>query len=160
MEAGSIKIKPSKLQLFSRVGGKMIIFVVVLVVGGLDFVPRPLMLFTLAIAFLLLLMMVYDYFYLNSITYEITDEQLTYEAGIFSITREFIELYRVIDYTEHRTFLQSILGIKTIIIISQDKTTPKLLLIGIPRKVDLAKEIRERVEIAKRNKPIYEITNR
>ena len=40
-----------------------------------------------------------------------------------------------------------------------DRTTPKLELTGLPKRINIVDIIRERVEFNKRRKGIYEITN-
>lgn len=55
--------------------------------------------------------------------------------------------------------MQQLCGLKTVRILSMDRNTPRLDLIGIRRREDIVSVIRERVEINKRNKGIYEITN-
>ena len=71
-----------------------------------------------------------------------------------------MELYRVIDYQEDRTFMQQIAGLKTVIIFSTDRSTPRLNIIGQRSGFDLISEIRWRVELNKQRKGIHEITNR
>ena len=91
--------------------------------------------------------------------YVISDEQLKYEFGIFSTNKDFIELYRVVDYSEQRSFLQILLGLKTVSIYSGDRTRPRLDIIGVPDKMNLINTIRERVEINKKRRNIHEFTN-
>ena len=82
-----------------------------------------------------------------------------YIIGVAVILILYIELYRVIDYSEQRSFLQILLGIKTISIYSGDRTHPRLDLVGISNKVDLISTIRERVELNKKRHNIHEFTN-
>ena len=67
--------------------------------------------------------------------------------------------YRIVDFQEHQSLLQQLCGLKTVVILSTDRNSPKLDLIGIRRGNDIVAIIRERVEINKRKKGIYEITN-
>ena len=91
--------------------------------------------------------------------YIISAEQLKYEFGIFSTTKDYIELYRVVDYSEQRSFLQILFGLKTVSVYSGDRTRPRLDIIGIPDKMNLINTIRERVEINKKRRNIHEFTN-
>ena len=91
--------------------------------------------------------------------YVISDQQLKYEFGIFSRAKVFIELCRVVDYSEQRSFLQILLGLKTVSIYSGDRTRPRLDIIGVPDKMNLINTIRERVEINKKQRNIHEFTN-
>ena len=70
-----------------------------------------------------------------------------------------MELYRIVDFQEHQSLLQQLYGLKTVRVLSMDRNTPRLDLTGIRRKDDLVAVIRERVELNKRKKGIYEITN-
>ena len=107
-----------------------------------------------------MLILSYRYVRLRRTVYTITGEQLKKAEGIFNRDEGYIELYRVIDFAERRNLLQQILGLKTVTILSGDRTTPRLSLQGIPSEIDLVAIIRERVEYVKTRKPVYEITNR
>lgn len=98
--------------------------------------------------------------YITTMKYHIGQEQLMYQRGLFSLKRDYIEMYRIVDYEEHRTFVQIILGLKSVTIHSCDRTSPSLKLIGIPSDVEVIPAIRERVEFCKVMKGVYEIANR
>jgi len=104
--------------------------------------------------------LVYQFIYLMKSRYTITGEQFIYERGIFTRRVDFIELYRIIDFKENRSFLQQIAGLKTIVIYSGDRTHPCLILPGIRYRIPLVNLLRERVEQNKKKRFIYEITNR
>ena len=55
---------------------------------------------------------------------------------------------------------QQLFGLKTVTIYSGDRNNVKLDMIGIKASNDIVSEIRCRVEFNKKNKGIYEITNR
>lgn len=97
--------------------------------------------------------------YLARIEYIVNEEQLVILRGVLSRSTDYIELYRVIDYQQHQSFLQQIFGLKTITIYSGDRNTPQLKIVGVKAKLDIIQEIRIRVEFNKRRKGIYEITN-
>lgn len=98
--------------------------------------------------------------YMARIEYILTGEQLITLHGVLSHSTDYIELYRVIDYQQHQSLPQQLLGLKTITIYSGDRNNPQLNMIGIKAKVDIVGEIRRRVEFNKKRKGIYEITNR
>ncbi|GHT53680.1 hypothetical protein FACS189451_03950 [Bacteroidia bacterium] len=97
---------------------------------------------------------------IKSICWTITPEQLIYERGVFMKQKDFIELYRVNDFKEMQTFIQQFIGSKTVIIHSSDRSHPVLKIFGINNKSDITDIIRERVEINKQKKGVYEIANR
>ena len=56
--------------------------------------------------------------------------------------------------------MQQICGLKSVVIYSGDRNTPKLDVIGVKNELDLVSIIRERVEYNKQRKGVYEITHR
>lgn len=156
----SIRIRPLWSQ-FVVSEGMTVILVVVLfaIIGYESLLPDFIKPYLLGLGLFLILYLFYRYMFITRTVYIITEEQLKYEFGIFSCKRDYIELYRVVDYSEQRSFLQILLGIKTISIFSGDRTNPRLDLIGIQNDYDLIAVIRERVEINKRKRNIHEFTN-
>lgn len=108
----------------------------------------------------LLFFLAYKYVKLRRTIYAISGEQLKKSEGVFTRDEDYIELYRVVDFAERKNLLQQLLGLKTVTILSGDRTTPRLNLQGINDGMDIVAIIRERVEYIKTQKPIYEITNR
>lgn len=106
------------------------------------------------------LCLLYRFIYLRRTEYLISGEQIIYRHGVFTRSYDYMELYRVVDFREHRSFLQQLSGLKTVSVYSGDRMTPKLNICGVENKVSLVASIRERVENAKQQKRIYEITNR
>lgn len=92
--------------------------------------------------------------------YVVTSEQIMYYHGILSHTTDYMELYRVYDYQQKRSFLQQLAGLKTVVIMSSDKNISSLNMVGIPQKRDVIGLIRTRVELNKSYKHVYEIGNR
>lgn len=112
------------------------------------------------VGLVLLLFLVYKYVKLRCTVYTVTGEQLKKAEGVFTRDGDYIELYRVIDFAERKNILQQLFGLKTVTILSGDRTTPKLSVQGVKESIDLVTLIRERVEYTKTQKPVYEITNR
>ena len=127
------------------------------VYGGMEGLPLTVAAVSAAAALTLLLL--YRYIYLRRIRYCIDTEQIVSEHGILYRKVDYMELYRIVEFQEHQSLLQQLCGLKTVRILSMDRNTPRLDLIGIRRREDIVSVIRERVEINKRNKGIYEITN-
>lgn len=98
--------------------------------------------------------------YVTSMKFHIGLEQLMYQRGLFTIKRDYIEMYRIVDYEESRSFLQMLFGLKTVTIHACDRTTPYLRIIGIPKDMDIIPTIRERCEYCKKKHGVYEIANR
>ena len=107
------------------------------------------------------LVLAYRFIYLKRMIYRITDEQLIYEHGVITGAAIMLELYPgVVDFAEQSNLLQQLCGLKTVSVHSGDRTTPRLDIIGMDMNNDLVSVIRGRVELNKRRKGIYEITNR
>lgn len=104
--------------------------------------------------------LLYMMVYLLTTLYTITDEVIIYEHGVLMRQKEYIELYRVIDFKENVSFMQNIFELKTVTVYSGDRTTPKLRIHGIYIGYQLVSHMRQRVEYNRRRKGIYEITNR
>lgn len=92
--------------------------------------------------------------------YIISGEQLIILQGVLTQSTNYVELYRVVDYQEHRSIMQQLVGLKTVSIYSGDRNNPVVNIIGIKANIALVAEIRVRVEYNKRRKGIYEVTNR
>lgn len=104
--------------------------------------------------------MLYRCLYLYKLRYIITSEQLIIQHGVLTRTSDYIELYRVVDFSENRDILEQLFGLKTVWIFSGDRSNPKLDIYGVKERLDVMRIIRERVEYNKKRKGIYEITNR
>lgn len=108
---------------------------------------------------LLIFYLIYRYLFQINISWTISDEQLIYRRGVISIEIDYLELYRVYDYTEYSTFLDRIFHLKNVRIVSTDHTSPTLTIKGINYKEDLLTELRSKVEQRKDQRRIYEIAN-
>lgn len=109
--------------------------------------------------FSLMLYLFYRWFYIRSYSWTIGREVIQQKRGLFSRTTDHVEMYRIIDYQESQSMLQRILGIKTVIFLSTDKLNSTLCIKGVLTSSPLMDIVRERVEVCKNQKRIYEITN-
>lgn len=154
----NIVLRPHWTQYVISQGFMMIISLVLFLLAGYDpiTIKEP---FYLA-GIITTLIMLYGCLYLNNLNFIITSEQLIIEYGVLHRTSDYIELYRIVDFCEHRDILEQLFGLKTVSVYSGDRTKPKLDLYGIREKIDAVGIIRERVEYNKQKKGVYEITNR
>lgn len=104
---------------------------------------------------LLVLMYIYKFLYIKSMAYKITREQIVYTRGVFTITTDNIELYRVKDFTVKRPFLMRVIKAMNFYLITSDKTHPILDMIGIP-KSNIDQVVRKLVEEQRRIKGVRE----
>lgn len=153
-----ITLRPSIGQYFINELPLLLLCVAMLLTGGLSGCAYSTILLILSLLFSLCLL--YRFVYLRSIRYHIGSEQLICEHGVFQRSVNYMELYRVVDFAEHQTLMQQLCGLKNITVLSMDRTTPKLEMTGINNSYDVVSVIRTRVEMNKRRKGVYEITNR
>ena len=152
-----VSLRPSWRQLLIDELVSFLGALALIVVGGLDGVPAHTLLLCLGLA--LVVKVCYRLVYLRQMVYTITGEQLVYEHGVFSRSRDYIELYRVVDFDEKRSFLQLLLGLKTIVVHSGDRTMPKLRMVGIREAADVVGCLRERVSYNRKRMNIHEFAN-
>lgn len=153
-----ITLRPSVWQFFINELPMLLLCVCALAIGGLPY--AEIWNFALTAEGILSLCLLYRFIYLRNIRYHIGSEQIICEHGVFQRSVNYMELYRVVDFAEHQTLMQQICGLKSVTIFSMDRSTPRLELTGMANKQDIVSHIRQRVEINKRRKGVYEITNR
>ncbi len=72
------------------------------------------------------------YLYLRyGMSYELTSQRLVHKVGIFSQTTNRIEVIDVDDVSFHQSFIERLLGVGTIRILSSDTSDPMLTIRGI-----------------------------
>ena len=153
-----ITLRPHWGQYIISQGFMFLVSLVLFLVAGHDAITFKMPF--LVLGTVTMLMTLYGCLYLSKIQYVISAEQLIVQQGVFHRTSDYIELYRIVDFSEQRDILEQFFGLKTISIYSGDRTNPKLDIFGVQEKVDVVGIIRERVEYNKQIKGVYEITNR
>lgn len=98
----------------------------------------------------------YRYSYTRRLTYLITCDYIRISKGIFFKRVDQVELYRVKDYIIMQPPVMQLLRLMNVILKSTDSENPVVSMAGIPRS-DLIDEIRDRVQVARKNNKIYEI---
>lgn len=114
---------------------------------------------TSALCLLILSFLVIRYFMLVNVKWLVEEETLCRIKGIFSKETDYVEMYRITDYKESQSFLQRMMGVKTITIYSTDRSDAVTNIVGVSADLDLIGIIRSNVEKCKKEKRIYEITN-
>lgn len=97
--------------------------------------------------------------YYKSVKWEITRTQIKITKGVLIKQINYIELYRIIDYAEQQTFIQQLIGLKDVYILSSDRTEPALRIFGIANHIDIINEIKPLVKQSRIDNHIYEIAN-
>ena len=78
--------------------------------------------------------------------YTCTDEKFIVETGVLSTREDEIRLYRILDLTLERSFLQRIFGLGTISCDTVDKSMPKLVIKNVKNSRDVKEMISQAVE--------------
>lgn len=86
--------------------------------------------------------------------YTCTTEKFLSESGILSTREEEVRLYRIVDLTLERSFLQRIFGLGTIICDTVDKSTPKIYIQNIRDAKRVKELISEAVEAERMRKRV------
>ena len=152
------KLKPHWIQYAIDQLPWIIIWLVVTLYAGDDTLPYRGYLMYISVGMMCYL--IWQALELCRIEYVITGEQLIYRHGVLFHSADYMELYRIVDYQESRTPVQQLTGLKNILLLSGDRTLPRLRMVGIRGSSRILDEIRARVEYNKKRRGIYEITNR
>lgn len=78
--------------------------------------------------------------------YTCTSEKFILESGLLSTKEEEVRLYRIMDLTLERSFLQRVFGLGTIICDTVDKSTPKLVIQNVKDARNVKELLSEAVE--------------
>lgn len=89
--------------------------------------------------------------------YAVTTQRLTLETGVFKRQLEEIELYRIKDTQLTRTFIQRMLKLGTITVISSDESMPRLVIPWIKDPARVRQLLRENVELVRRARGVREL---
>jgi membrane protein YdbS with pleckstrin-like domain len=86
--------------------------------------------------------------------YKITSRTIDLETGIFSKSIDTVQLWRVQDIDFHQSFIGRMLGVATIRIVTTDKSTPQLVLSGLPASRDVFEQIKDAADLARQQRVV------
>ncbi len=86
--------------------------------------------------------------------YDVTTERIKVSRGIFSRRTDEMELYRVKDLTLIEPFFFRLFGLGSIIITTNDASTPTLTIHAVRRVKELREELRQAVEVCRDKKRV------
>lgn len=90
-------------------------------------------------------------------TYELTTQRLIKDSGILNRLHDELELYRVKDYTLERSFLERLLGLGTLKILTSDVTNPTVVMRSIPQSQEVREKLRTAVQAERDRKRVREM---
>ena len=99
-----------------------------------------------SLAAFILIFLVLRYVMLVNVKWLVEEETLCRIKGIFSKQTDYIEMYRITDYKENQSFLQRIMGVKTVTVYSTDRSDEVTDIPGVPADMNLIGIIRDNVE--------------
>ena len=91
---------------------------------------------------------------LKSRVYEVTTERIKVSRGIFSKRTDELELYRVKDLTLIEPFFFRMFGLGSVIITTNDASTPMLTIHAVKRVKELREDLRQAVEVCRDKKRV------
>jgi len=80
---------------------------------------------------------------LKSIRYEVTPDRIEWSRGIFDRRVDNIDMFRVIDLKLRRSLIDCLVGIGTVIVLTQDESDPKFDFISVHHCRDLYDTLKE-----------------
>lgn len=104
-----------------------------------------------------LILLVIPVLIVKSIRYRISNYRIDIERGILGKKIDTLELWHVEDIQFRQSFLDRILGVGNITIISHDDTTPQLRMIGLPKPRELFEKVKQRVIAVKRQRGVVKM---
>ncbi len=90
----------------------------------------------------------------KSVRFRITDRAIDYEVGVLTKRVETLPLWRVLDLELRQSFLERLLGVATINVITKDAATPSLRMSGLPGSREIFDHLRDACEIARRQRVV------
>jgi membrane protein YdbS with pleckstrin-like domain len=110
----------------------------------------------LGLAAVVVLILVIKMVRLKMTYYEVTNERIEWERGIFDRKVDNLDMFRIIDLKMRRTVFDVIFGIGTVALVTTDKTDPEFVFEKIRRPRDLYDIIKKAsLEADKQNRVIH-----
>jgi membrane protein YdbS with pleckstrin-like domain len=89
----------------------------------------------------------------------ITTSTIDIESGVFGKDISTMQLWRIRDIDFHQSFMERVLGVARIHVVSQDAQEPSVMLRGLPAGKQLFNELRDCIAIARQSKNVLGVVN-
>ncbi len=119
--------------------------------------PWPLWWVTTALIVLGVLALIMPIVWARTIRYRISNFRIDYERGLLGKTIDTMELWHVDDIKFHQSFMERLLGVGTVTIMSDDQTTPSLPLRGLPNPRTIFDALKNRIIAIKRSRGVVKM---
>jgi hypothetical protein len=94
---------------------------------------------------------------MKSVRYRVSNYRIDFERGIFGKKIDTLELWHVDDIKMEQSFADRMLGVGTITVLSNDTSTPRLPLRGLPNPRPLFESLKQRVIAVKRQRGVVKM---
>ena len=101
-----------------------------------------------------LLLLLRAWYLVASTRYRLTTQRLFVQTGLVAKKLEEVELFRVKDVTLDQGFVQRLLGVGTVVVLSTDDTAPRLELKGLLRPAETKETLRNAFRTARRREGV------
>lgn len=95
----------------------------------------------------------------RSIQYKITTRTIDIESGVFSKRIETLQLWKVRDLEYSQSFLDRLLNVAQIKIVTHDVTNPTLVLWGVPESREIFDRLKDAVELSRQARNVVGIVD-
>lgn len=89
--------------------------------------------------------------------YEITDQRIVFQTGVFSRTTDELELYRIKDIRLEEPFFLRLFGLSNILLSSSDVSHPDITIAAISEGKQTREQLRKAIEARRDLKKVREI---
>lgn len=103
------------------------------------------------------LIALWKYLNVSSHQFKITTERIIEQSGVLNRRVHDIELYRVKDIQIEQSIVNRIFGLSKIIVLSSDRTNPRLVMESIRRGLQVREDLRKAVEVRRDEKMAREM---
>src|SRR4051794_23889719 len=104
-----------------------------------------------------LIMLFIPYLIVKSVRYRITNYRIDFERGIFGKKIDTLELWHVEDIRFDQSFVDRLMGVGNLLVVSSDETTPQLHMHGLPNPRPLFETLKQRVIAVKRSRGVLKM---
>jgi membrane protein YdbS with pleckstrin-like domain len=93
----------------------------------------------------------------KTVRYRVSNYRVDYERGFFSKDIDTLELWHVEDIRFHQSFIDRLLGVGNITVVSHDETMPLLVMHDIPHSRELFEQLKQRIIAVKRSRGVIKM---
>lgn len=93
----------------------------------------------------------------KTVRYRVSNYRIDYERGLFGKDIDTLELWHVEDIRFHQSFIDRLLGVGNITVVSHDESMPLLVMHDIPHSRELFEQLKQRIIAVKRSRGVIKM---